>query len=136
MTNAMTVRITLPARILGEWRATSVVAPGAHGSFGLKPRHLDFAVVLEPGVMSLELEDEDETETFVAVDKGLLVKRGDEVFVSTRRAVESNDLEELRDMVALVFRQRDEQEIRARSSASKLEMSFVRGFMELEDHGR
>lgn len=127
----MTVRIALPSRFLGEWRATSLTADGAHGNFGMKPRHIDYVVVLRPGVLILLLEDG--TERFVAVDTGVLVKRGREVFVSTRRGVESTDLEDLRDTVRNVFQKRDAQELRARSSASKLEMSFVRRLMELDD---
>lgn len=129
----MTVRVALPSRMLGTWRAVSFRGDGAHGSFGLLPRHTDFVVVLEPGLVEMRLEDG--RETYLAVDAGVLVKRGRDVFVSTRRGVESADLDELRLTVREVFRKQDAGELRARSAASKLEVSFVRRMLDLEGLG-
>jgi F-type H+-transporting ATPase subunit epsilon len=145
MRNAMTLYITVPSHRLGEWTVSKVVARGVAGSFCMLPRHIDFVSVLQTGILTMELVDEEEDgsegdpkELFAATDSGVLVKRGQDVYVSVRRAVVSRDLEQLRDTVREEFAQRDELEVRARSAASKLEVGFVRRFMELEEglHGR
>lgn len=135
MTDVMTVRIALPSRPLGVWQATHFRADAAHGSFAMGPRHIDYVAVLEPGIVELVLEDE--SERYIAVDTGIVVKREREVLVSTRRALESHDLVELRAAVREVFRKRDESELRARAATSKLEVGFVRRLYELEEsrHG-
>jgi len=134
MSEPMTVHVALPSKVLGEWRATHLRADAAHGSFGMGPRHIDFVAVLEPGILELALEDG--SERYIAVDTGVLVKRQHEVFVSTRRALESADLGELRTTIEQVFRRQDEGELRARAAASKLEVGFVRRLLELEEGAR
>lgn len=138
MTDAMKLEITIPTRRLGEWQARKIVAEGVTGSFCLLPRHIDWVAVLRPGILSLELDVDEEAEEapgelFAATDSGVLVKRDRVVWVSVRRAVISEDLESLRQMVREQFHERDELEVRARSAASKLEVGFVRRFMELEE---
>jgi F-type H+-transporting ATPase subunit epsilon len=130
----MTVRVALPSRVLGSWEVTSLRGEGAHGSFGMRPRHVDYVVVLEPGIMELTLADG--TERFLALDTGVLVKQGKMVFVSTRRAVESANLDELQQTVREVFVKRTEGELRARAAASKLEVGFVRRLLEIGESTR
>jgi F-type H+-transporting ATPase subunit epsilon len=134
----MRLYITIPSQRLGDWKVRKIVAQGVAGSFCLLPRHIDYVSVLQPGILTMELQPEDETdrevvELFAATDSGVLVKRDRDVHVSVRRAVVSEDLESLRRTVREVFQERDELEIRARSAASKLEVGFVRRFMELEE---
>jgi F-type H+-transporting ATPase subunit epsilon len=133
----MIVRFTTPSRVLGAWRADKLVAEGEHGSFCLKPRHIDWVGILGVGISEIELtpDDNDDSprEIFVAHDSGVLVKRADEVLVSVRRGIVSADLDELHETVEKVFRHVDSQEQRARAAAGKLEVGFVRRFLELEE---
>lgn len=139
MTESMKLEIVIPTRRLGEWRVRKIVADGVTGSFCLLPRHIDWVAVLKPGILIVELcvdeagDDEEPRELFAATDSGVLVKRDRAVQISVRRAVVSEDLESLRETVRARFHQRDELEVRARSAASKLEVGFVRRFMELEE---
>ena len=130
----MTVRVAVPSSVLGTWEVRRLRGDGSHGSFGMGPRHIDFVVMLEPGLLELHLVDG--SERFLAVDTGVLVKRGGMVTVSTRRATESGDLNQLRETVRDVFRSRSESELQARAAAAKLEVGFVRRLFEIEEQSR
>jgi F-type H+-transporting ATPase subunit epsilon len=59
------------------------------------------------------------------VDEGVLVKTGQDVLVSVRRAIGGTDLGQLRDAVEQQFLTLDVQEDSARSVMAKLEAGFL-----------
>ncbi|HUT37083.1 MAG TPA: F0F1 ATP synthase subunit epsilon [Planctomycetota bacterium] len=124
----MDLKVLTPERTVVDQAVTKVIAEGADGSFCLLPRHADFVAALVPGL--LEIHDGG-TETFFAVDEGILVKVGPEVLVSARRAVRGDDLEHLRETVEHEFRALDEHQRQVRAAAARLEADLVRRFMEL-----
>jgi len=124
----MRLKVFLPAEALVDEEVTKVVAEAADGSFCLLPRHIDFVTALVPGLLSFVSNGE---EWHLAVDEGILLKIGDEVRVSTRRAVRGADLGRLQLAVREQFRTLDERERSARSAVAKLEAGFVRRFVEL-----
>lgn len=128
----MLVKVILPSGVLLEQAAAKVVAEARNGSFCLLPRHVDFVAALVPGILALTSGDGEET--FLAVDEGVLVKRGPEVRVSTWNAVEGK-LGELRQAVRTQFRELGEQEQKARSALDRLEASLVRQILEWEGPG-
>ena len=67
-------------------------------------------------------------EVFVAVDEGVLVKTGQDVLVSVRRALRGVDLVRLHDAVEHEFLTLDAQEKRLRAAMAKLETGFLRRF--------
>ncbi|HOW99628.1 MAG TPA: F0F1 ATP synthase subunit epsilon, partial [Deltaproteobacteria bacterium] len=106
-----------------------VVAEAGNGSFCLLPRHVDFVAALVPGLLRIFAADG--TEEFYAVDEGILVKRGDDITVSTRNAVRVPDLGQARRVVEEKFKALDDREKSARTAAARLEADLVRRFMEL-----
>jgi F-type H+-transporting ATPase subunit epsilon len=80
----MRLRILIPTGIVADEEVDKVSAEAANGAFTLLPRHVDFVTALVPGLLSFE-PNGGGTEV-LAVDEGILVKRGAEVFVSVRRA--------------------------------------------------
>jgi F-type H+-transporting ATPase subunit epsilon len=62
---------------------------------------------------------------YLAVDEGVLVKAGQEVLVSVRRAVGGTDLAQLRAAVASEFLALDAEEKSLRSSLVKIESGFI-----------
>jgi F-type H+-transporting ATPase subunit epsilon len=64
----------------------------------------------------------------VAVDEGVLVKTGQTVRVSVRRAMSGADLGQLRHAVEQEFLMLDEREQSARSVMAKLETGLLRRF--------
>ncbi len=129
----MRLRILLPAAILLDESAAKVTAEGLDGHFCLLPNHIDFISILVPGLFSYE--DDQGRETFLAVDEGVLVKVGPEVMVSSRDAVEGEDLGTLEQTIQEKFGVVDEREKTELSAVAKIEANFVRRFLELQRHG-
>lgn len=129
----MKLKLLIPTQVVVDQEVTKVVAEGEHGSFCLLPQHVDFLAALVPGLLAFE--DEAGKERFAAVDEGVLVKRGDEVLVSTRQATRGANLEQLQRTVIEEFTTLDEHERAAQAATAKLEASFLRGYLELtEEH--
>jgi F-type H+-transporting ATPase subunit epsilon len=123
----MNLKILLPFQIFAEKTGVSrIVAETREGSFGLLPHRLDCVAALEPGILIYETESDGEV--LVAVDEGVLIKTGLDVFVSVRRALGGADLGQLRATVEQEFLSLDEQEQSMRSVMTKLEAGFLRRF--------
>ncbi len=120
----MTLKVLLPFEIFAEKTGVSrIVAETREGSFGLLPNRLDCVATLAPGILIYETEADGEV--FVAVDEGVLVKTGPDVFVSVRRALGGTDLGRLRASVEREFLTLDEHEQNVRSVMAKLESGFL-----------
>jgi F-type H+-transporting ATPase subunit epsilon len=125
----MNLRILLPFQIYAEKTGISrIVAESLEGSFGLLPRRLDCVAALAPGI--LIYENEAEGEVYVAVDEGVLVKTGLDVFVSVRNAIGGADLGQLRETVEREFLNLNEREQGVRSVIAKMESGFIRRLAE------
>ncbi len=125
----MRLKLLIPTRVIVDQEVSKVVADGEHGSFCLLPGHVDFLAALVPGLLAFE--DTEGAERFAAVDEGVLIKRGDEVLVSTPRAVLGGELDQLRITVREQFAILDEGERAAKAAIAKLEASFLRGYLEI-----
>jgi F-type H+-transporting ATPase subunit epsilon len=131
----MKLRVLVPERIEVDASVAKVKAEAEDGAFCLLPRHVDFVAALVPGL--LLYEEASGEETLLAVDRGLLVKCGDEVLVSTTRAIGGRSLGELERAVEEQFKTLDQRQQRARAAIGKMEADFVRRLVELEQstHG-
>ena len=128
----MNLKVLLPFRIFAEKTCVSrIVAETRRGSFGLLPCRLDCVAAITPGILIFETEAEGEV--YLAVDEGVLVKTGQDVFVSVRRALAGTDLARLRDSVEQEFLTLDEHEQNVRSVLAKLESGFIRRLAEFHD---
>jgi len=125
----MRLKIMLPTRVLIDQDVTKVVAEAENGSFGILPKHIDFVTALVSGILSFEYDNKEE---FLAIDEGILVKWGSDVFVSTRNAVRSKDLGRLKQTVKEEFHILDEREKKSRSVIARLEADFAKRILELE----
>ena len=126
----MRVRILLPHKIFLDDEIKKVVVEAENGAFGILPRHIDFVTTLIPGILTLE--DHEGHEKIVAVDEGVLVKQGNDLLISTRNAIQEDDLTRLQKTVNGEFLNFDEHERKARSASSMLEADFIRKFINLE----
>ena len=90
------------------------------------PHRLDCVAALVPGILVYETRADGEV--YVAVDEGVLIKVGQEVVVSVRRAMRGADLGQLREAVEREFMVLDEHERDVRSVMTKLETSFLRRY--------
>jgi len=121
----MNLKVLLPFEVFAEKAGVSrIVVETCAGSIGLLPHRLDCVAALAPGILTYETEEEGEV--YVAVDEGMMVKTGGDVFVSVRRALGGNDLGQLRDSVEKEFVLLNESEQSVRSVMAKLEAGVLR----------
>ena len=127
----MRLKVTLPhATYLEVENVKQLVVETHQGSIGLLPRRLDIVTVVVPGILWFETETG--RENYVALDTGVLVKRGFDVLVSVRNAIHGTDLRHLRDETKAQFVRLDEHEKNVRAGLAKLESTFARRFVELK----
>jgi F-type H+-transporting ATPase subunit epsilon len=123
----MNIKILLPFKVFVEKTdVLRIVAETYGGSFGILPHRLDCVAALVPGILIYETQAEGET--YVAIDEGVLVKAGQEVLISVRRALVGNDLSQLRQSVEQEFLALNEQEKSVRVVMEKLETGFLHRF--------
>jgi len=121
----MNLKVLLPFQVFAEKTGVSrIVAETREGLFGILPHRLDCVAALAPGI--LIYESESQGEVFVAVDEGVLVKSGQDVLVSVRRAIGGADLSLLREAVEREFLALDEREQSIRSALAKMETDLIR----------
>jgi F-type H+-transporting ATPase subunit epsilon len=126
----MQLRILLPYKIVTESeRVTQIVAMTHSGSFTLLPHRLDCVAALVPGILSYSTAPGNEI--YLAIDEGVILKKGADVFVCVRRAVGGAALGELRTTVEREFSKLDEQQKSLRSTLAQLESRVMRRFVNL-----
>lgn len=130
-TSTLRLQVLLPAEILVNEQVSKIIAEAENGSFCLLPRHIDFVAALVPGVLCFTMREGGEE--FAAIDEGVLVKCGYEVFVSTLNGARGTDLDRLRALVEERFLELDEHERKARTALARLEAGALRGFRELQE---
>ncbi|MFW6140424.1 MAG: F0F1 ATP synthase subunit epsilon [Acidobacteriota bacterium] len=125
----MKLKVLLPSQVFLEEEVNKISGEALNGSFTILPKHLDFVTVLQPGLLYFK---SDKKESFLAVDKGVLLKVGSKVLVSARSAVKAEDLEDVRQKVEEKYKELNEKEKKSRSVLAKFESDFIRRFLELE----
>jgi F-type H+-transporting ATPase subunit epsilon len=125
----MKLKVLLPFRVFTEKEdVMRIVAETPQGSFGFLPHRLDCVAPLSPGILTYETKIE--SEVYIAVDEGVLVKTGADVLVSVRSAIGGAELGELRTSVEREFLNIDEREQNVRSVLAKMESGFIRRLVE------
>jgi F-type H+-transporting ATPase subunit epsilon len=125
----MKLKVLMPTKIFAEEEVAKISGEALNGSFTILPRHVDFVTVLQAGLLYYESKD---GETFLAVDKGVLLKAGEEVLVSVKDAVKAKNLNDVRRKVEKRYQELNEKEKKSRSVLARFESDFVRRFLELE----
>lgn len=125
----MNLKILLPAGVLLEEQVEQVTAEAENGFFSILPRHIDFVAALVPGIFSYVTPDDEEH--FLALDDGILVKQGDQVYVSAARAVSGESLEVLEYAVENELKVLGEDEKKSRAVMARLEADTLRQFSRL-----
>ncbi len=125
----MRLKVFLPSKALVDESVLSITGESPLGGFTLRPRHIDMATAIVPSILSY-LNEADE-QRYLAVDHGIVIKRGEEVTVATNRAV-LGELGNLEKEVRLMLAVADERERSSRAAVARLEADFVRRFLEFK----
>ena len=129
MADTLKLTMLLPDQVLVSTSATKIGGDAIHGSFVVLPRHIDFVTALVPGIF-FYFETADHP-TYVAIDRGILVKQNTTVWVSVLRAIPGDDLDHLDQVIEEEFRHLDDQQKQTQTTLTKLELSFMRGLVDL-----
>ena len=128
----MQLQVLLPFKVFGSYDAIeSIVLETPTGAFGLLPHRRDCVAALEPGILTITAKGQNPD--YMAIDEGVMVKNGQQVWVSVRNAHTDVDLETLRESVKTVFLTLTEQEREVRAVLARLESGFMRGFKVLKN---
>lgn len=120
----MKLKVLLPYGVfLEQDDVLRIVAETSEGSLGLLPHRLDCAAALVPGILTYATQGA--AAAYVAVDEGMLVKAGDDVLISVRRAIGGKNLAELQEAVKREFLTIDEQQRNVRAAVDALESGLM-----------
>lgn len=128
--DSMRLQVLLPTEVLVDETIIKVIAEADNGSFCLLPRHIDLITALVPSI--LYFNDETNHENLVAIDTGILVKCGQDVFVSTLNGVRGVDLVSLQTLIKDRFLTLQEHDRKVRAALARLEAGTLRGFTEIQ----
>ncbi|MFQ3213363.1 MAG: F-type H+-transporting ATPase subunit epsilon [Marivirga sp.] len=118
----MHLKILLPFRVFEDIQnVKSIIIETSKGAFGLLPHRLDCVAALVPGILTYETD----SKQYIAIDKGVMTKAGQEVVVSVRNAIRGASLEELNKSVETAFIRLNNSEKERRSSMAKMESGFI-----------
>lgn len=129
---AMRLRVMLPTEVLVDRDVVKVIAEALDGEFCLEPRHVDFVAALVPGILTSWRSAEEPQ--YLAVDEGVLVKCGADVFVSVQDGVVGTDFSVLQDLIEDRFLTLDEQAQRVRTALARLEAGTLKRFNQLHEY--
>ncbi len=125
----MLLEILLPYQVFAQVDGVMrIVVETPEGAFGLLPKRLDCVMVLTSGILTYGTREQGEA--YVAVDEGILVKKGEAVQIAVRNAIGGLALGMLREAVEREFVNIDEEEKQMRSVLARLESGFLRRFAE------
>jgi len=123
----MRLKILAPAKVVLDQEASKVVARNPDGYFCLLPHHVDYVSELAPGILTFT--DGRDCEHTLAIDEAVLVKRGDEVLVATRNAIQEPHGEQILPDQVTALLAVDAEEAACRQVIAGLEKEFMDGFL-------
>lgn len=125
----MQLKVMLPDKVfLALDEICRIVVETSAGAYGLLPQRLDCVAAVAPGILTYETAAGDEV--FVAHDKGVLVKHGQQILIAVRRAFTGTDLALMQHQLSEQFLAQGEQEHAQMQLQTRLESGFLRRFAE------
>lgn len=123
----MHLQVLLPSGVFARYELVeSITLETPEGSFGLLAHRRDCVAAIEPGILTYIIKGQ--SPHYLALDEGVVVKKGQLVSVSVRNAHTGADLTELKQSVQTEFLSLTEQEREVRAVLARLESGFMRGF--------
>jgi len=126
------LRIFTPIGIALDTPVSQVDFETINGFFTLLPRHADMVSALKIGILSYAVEGQ---KKFVACDKGVVVKKGQVVSVSTKKAILGTDLKELEQKIKTDFKETEQERKEMNAAMAKLEVGLAKGILSLKQEG-
>ena len=128
----MNSKVMTPYSVVLNTPVSQVTLEAVDGFFTLKPRHMDFINALKAGILTYKKEGK---EFFIACNRGVVVKNGEEIAVSTPLAILGESLEDLKKKIAIDFQAMEEERKEVRLSMARLEVGLTKGLASLSVAG-
>lgn len=128
----MNLKVMTPYSVVLNTPVSQVTVEAVDGFFTLKPKHMDFINALKAGILTYKKEGK---ELFVACNRGVVVKNGEEIAVSTPLAILGESLEDLKKKIAIDFQAMEEERKEVRLSMARLEVGLTKGLATLSVAG-
>ena len=125
----MNVEIIIPNKTIVQKEIDSLTAPGTEGNFQILPRHIDFVSSLKAGILTLLVG---ESEEYYAINYGILVKKGQKVYVVCQQVIRGESLEKLNQAVQEKFSVQSEREKVTNEILSRMEIATLKRISEME----
>ena len=126
----MNLKVYCPTGIVLEESIEKIDFQALDGYFTLLPHHVDFVTALTPNIVRFTSGD---GLTFMACNRGILTKIGQQVVLSAHKVVLGHSLSDLEQTIAIEFKQDDEQRKEINTVMARLEVGLSRGFMKLKE---
>jgi len=131
----MMLKILLPNKVFAQHEnVLRIIAETMEGSYGILPNRRDCTAALTPSILTYETELGNES--YIAIDQGIFVKKGNDVFVSVRHAIQGDGLSQLRNDIKTEFLTLDDRQQEIRFAMDKLESSFLQRLTEFSTASR
>ena len=124
----MNLKVMTPYSVVLNTSISQITVDAVDGFFTLKPKHIDFINALKAGIISYKKEGK---EFFIACNRGVIVKKWDEVSISTPLAILGENLDELKKKIAVDFQAMEEERKEVRVSMARLEVGLTKGLASL-----
>jgi F-type H+-transporting ATPase subunit epsilon len=125
----MKLKILLPNKVFAKHQnVLRIIVETLEGSYGILPNRRDCSAALTPGILTYETESG--KEMYLAVNQGIFVKKGNDILISVRHAIQGTGLSQLRDAVKTEFLILDEKQKEIRFAMDKLESGFLQRLTE------
>lgn len=131
--NTMRFKVYSPTAVILEADVSKVEAEGIDGFFTLLPRHTDFISALKQSILSYTKSDG--AVSYIACDKGVLVKKGEAVSLSTKLAILDDDLKHLEYLIETDFKAMEQQRKEVNLTMARLEVGLAKGLNTLKNGG-
>lgn len=129
----MRLKVFSPTGVVLDELVRKVDAEALDGYWTLLPKHVDFVTALKAGIVTYQLESG--TKAYVACNEGILVKKKDQVCISTKLAVLDTDLEKLTKTIEQDFKQMQQERKEVSATLARLEIGLTKGLMRLNKEG-
>ncbi len=123
----MQFKVFSPLGILLNEKIKKLDFEAIDGFFTLLPKHIDFVDALTTSIVSYT--NEEEKTAYIACDEGILVKKGQEVVLTTKLAILGSDLSKLTQTIETDFKQMREARKEANKTMAQLEINLTKGLL-------
>ena len=102
------------------------------GYYTLLPHHVDFVSAMDENIISYTNESDEKK--YIACQRGIVVKKAENVTITVQHAVLGNTLDELEKVIEIDFKQANEQRKELNTAMARLEIGLIRGFNRLNQN--